>query len=96
MTAATEEHSFNRPVLSTKRFNDFSNFIMDTRGIKMPDSKRSMLQSRLQKRLRHLKLKTFDDYYHYVFNGEGREKELQHLLDVVTTHKTDFFREPRH
>ena len=62
----------------------------------MPGNKRSMLQSRLQKRLRRLNMASFEDYHSYVFSQVGRERELHHLLDVVTTNKTDFFREPRH
>lgn len=84
------------PVLTPQMFKSFSAYITDTLGIKMPTSKVTMLQSRLQKRLRHLKLDTFEAYYDYVFSQKGLEEELHHLLDVVTTNKTDFFREPRH
>lgn len=84
------------PEMTARVFNAFSQFVTDTLGIKMPPAKRTMLQSRLQKRLRLLRLRDFDDYYDYVFSSEGREKELHHLLDAVTTNKTDFFREPRH
>lgn len=82
--------------LSEKMFLKFGQFVTDVLGIKMPDSKRTMLQSRLQKRLRQLSLPSFEAYYDFVFSSEGREQELHHLLDVVTTNKTDFFREPRH
>jgi chemotaxis protein methyltransferase CheR len=96
MPAAIQQHLLNIPVLSPKRFAEFSAFITDTLGIQMPASKRIMLQSRLQKRLRQLNLSSFDDYYDYVFHGQDRENELRHLLDIVTTNKTDFFREPHH
>ena len=39
---------------------------------------------------------SFDEYYDFVFSGEGRAEELQNMIDVITTNKTDFFREPRH
>jgi chemotaxis protein methyltransferase CheR len=77
-------------------FDQLSRFITGELGIKMPPSKRTMLESRLQKRLRQLNLASFEAYYDYVFSHQGREQELHHLLDVVTTNKTDFFREPRH
>lgn len=83
-------------ILTPKMFNKFGRFVTDTLGIKMPDSKRTMLQSRLQKRLRQLGLNSFEAYYDFVFSQEGREKELSNLLDIVTTNKTDFYREPRH
>lgn len=82
--------------MSDKIFNRFSAFIQSELGIKMPSSKRSMLQARLQKRLRLLKIKTYEEYYKFVFSPEGMEIELPHMIDVVTTNKTDFFREPKH
>ena len=54
-----------------------------------------MLQSRLQKRLRKLNLSTFQEYIEYVFGTPGSE-EVIHMMDVVSTNKTDFFREPVH
>jgi len=55
-----------------------------------------MLQSRLQKRLRELKITTFKEYADFVFSDDGQKKELIHMLDVVSTNKTDFYREPVH
>ena len=82
--------------MSEKIFFKFSSFIQSELGIKMPPEKKVMLQSRLSKRLRRLGLKSFDEYYDLVFSQEGRENELQNMIDVVTTNKTDFFREPKH
>jgi chemotaxis protein methyltransferase CheR len=79
-----------------KLFQKFSAFIYDELGIKLNDSKRTMLEARLQKRLRTLGLHSFEDYYQYVFSPEGMRDELAHMIDVVTTNKTDFFREPAH
>jgi chemotaxis protein methyltransferase CheR len=55
-----------------------------------------MLESRLNKRLRALRLTTFEDYLRLVTSKEGVESELVNMIDVVTTNKTDFFREPHH
>ena len=82
--------------LTDKEFNQLSEFISGQSGIKMPPVKRIMLQSRLQKRLRHLKMHSFKEYIEYLFSQEGQKKELVHMLDVVSTNKTDFFREPVH
>lgn len=84
------------PVLSPKLCQAIGCFVTEALGIKMPDSKRTMLQSRLQKRLRQLNMQTFEAYYDYIFSDKGRQHEMHHFLDAVTTHKTDFFREPRH
>jgi len=83
-------------MLSDSMFHRFSEFITAELGIKMPPSKKPMLQGRLQKRLRFLGFNSFEDYAHYVFGPEGKMKELAHMLDLVTTNKTEFFRESRH
>ncbi|MEW6669070.1 MAG: protein-glutamate O-methyltransferase [Thermodesulfobacteriota bacterium] len=82
--------------MSHKTFSRLAAFIHSELGIKMPDMKRPMLQGRLQKRLRHLGIASFDDYAEYFFSPEGMKREVPHLIDAVTTNKTDFFREPRH
>ncbi len=82
--------------LSDEEFRKLSEFIYNNFGIKMPEIKRVMLQSRLQKRLRELKLKNFKDYVDFVFSAEGQDNEVIHMIDVVSTNKTDFFREPIH
>ena len=82
--------------LSTRDFGRLSRFIYDICGIKMPDVKKTMLEARLQKRLRSLGMHSFTDYCDYLFAPEGQEQELVQMLDMVTTNKTDFFREPDH
>ncbi|MCK4509769.1 MAG: chemotaxis protein CheR, partial [Desulfuromonadales bacterium] len=82
--------------LTDKDFERFSKLVYDQCGIKLPAHKRSMLEARLRKRLRAHNLHTFEDYADLVFaHGESTE-ELVKLIDVVTTNKTDFFREPAH
>ncbi|HDH11213.1 MAG TPA: chemotaxis protein CheR [Nitrospirae bacterium] len=85
-----------KAALSEKDFKRLSKFIHSECGIKMPDSKKTMLESRLQKRLRRLRLTSFTEYCDYLFSPQGIENELVHMIDVVTTNKTDFFREPGH
>ena len=82
--------------LKDKEFQMFSSFIYEQVGIQLPPTKKTMLEARLQKRLKTLDIGTFDDYRKFVFSPEGRNAELVHLIDVVTTNKTDFFREPGH
>lgn len=83
-------------VLSDAIFGKFSSFIYDEVGIKLPQAKKTMLEARLNKRLKQLGYWTFEEYANYVFTPEGHEAELINLIDVVTTNKTDFFREPIH
>ena len=81
--------------LSDKDFDRLSKFIYQQYGIKMPKAKHIMLQSRLQKRLRALQMPSFSDYVDYVFSPAG-ETEIISMMDVVSTNKTDFFRENQH
>jgi chemotaxis protein methyltransferase CheR len=81
--------------LTAAQFEDFSALIAGTLGIKMPPSKHVMLQSRIHRRLRELGLGSFDEYHARFFHEPGHQAvELEHLLNLATTNKTDFFREP--
>jgi chemotaxis protein methyltransferase CheR len=62
----------------------------------MPPAKKTMLEARLQKRLRALGVPTFRDYCDILFKSPDGSDELVHMIDSVTTNKTDFFREPVH
>ena len=55
-----------------------------------------MLQSRLQKRIIGLGYTNYSDYLDYLFSSKGMEEEVIHLIDLVSTNKTDFFRENDH
>lgn len=82
--------------MTSKEFQQLSEFIHREVGIKLPPTKKTMLEARLQKRVRMLRMSGFKEYYSYLFSETGLEEELQNLIDVVTTNTTDFFREPRH
>lgn len=82
--------------LTKRDFEQLSSFIYSNLGIKMPPAKSTMLTGRLTKRLRALELSSFSDYCNFLFSPEGQEEELVHLVNVITTNKTDFFREPSH
>jgi len=88
-------NELNRVEMTREDFLKLSNFITANYGIKLPEVKRVMLQSRLQKRLRILNMNSFDEYCEYVFK-KGNEDEIIHMIDLVSTNKTDFFREPGH
>ncbi len=83
-------------ILSQKDFNRLSRYIYSELGIKMSASKSTMLNGRLNKRLRALSLPNFSAYCDFLFSDRGKEEELIHLINAVTTNKTDFFREPGH
>jgi len=82
--------------MSMKEFRNFSKLIEGACGIRMPEIKKHMLESRLRKRLRSLGMYSFQDYFDFLMSPEGRKTEMVPMIDVVTTNKTDFFREPAH
>jgi chemotaxis protein methyltransferase CheR len=83
-------------VMSEKTFDRLSEFIHNFCGIKMPPAKKTMLEGRLRKRLRALGMRSFEEYCKFALDGKGGQSEYIHMIDVVTTNKTDFFRESGH
>jgi len=63
-------------------------------GIVLADVKRNMIYSRLSKRLRHLKLKSFAEYRKILDKGDSGE--FVEFINAITTNLTSFFREPHH
>ncbi len=64
-------------------------------GIRLSRLKKAMVQNRLYKRLIKMEIPSFEGYVKYVFSTAGAE-ELKHMIDEITTNKTDFFREAKH
>ncbi|MFZ5452547.1 MAG: CheR family methyltransferase [Thermodesulfobacteriota bacterium] len=89
-------NNLHAEVMSTGDFSRLSGFINNRCGIKLPPAKKTMLEGRLRKRLRSLGLNNFAEYCEYLFNLGGLEEECVHMVDMVTTNKTDFFRESQH
>jgi chemotaxis protein methyltransferase CheR len=81
--------------LSPEGFVRFAHYITGELGIRMPESKMSMIQSRLVRRVRELGLPSVEHYGEYLF-ALGNNEEREHFINAVTTNKTDFFREPEH
>ncbi len=81
--------------MSTAEFRQISEFITSQYGIKLPDFKKTMVEGRLQKRLRKTGIKTFAAYIDFVFSKAGKDEMLE-MIDAISTNKTDFFRESSH
>jgi chemotaxis protein methyltransferase CheR len=82
--------------LSNADFNRLRTLIYEESGISLNSDKKTMLEIRIKRRLRGLSISCFTDYCKYVFGPDGQQTELVHLIDAVTTNKTDFFREAGH
>ncbi len=81
--------------MSDKVFEKLGTFIEDGYGIKMPPSKKTMLQGRLSKRLRLMGMNSFESYCDFILNNTNKS-EIVNMINAVSTNKTDFFREPEH
>jgi len=82
--------------LSDKEFERISNFVYEQCGINLSKPKKVLVESRLQKRLSALNIISFSAYCDLVMSKTGAKDELVHLIDAISTNKTDFFREPVH
>lgn len=87
----------NPTELTNQEFDDFSELISNRLGIKMPPAKKTMLQSRLLRRAREIGIEDVHVYHSRFFsNPKEQQDELEHLINLATTNKTDFFRESEH
>jgi len=82
--------------LSDSDFKRLSKFIYDNYGINLYPQKKVLVVSRLQKRLAKLGMKSYTEYCDYVLSNENGQKEAVHMIDRISTNKTDFFREADH
>jgi chemotaxis protein methyltransferase CheR len=87
--------SSNTIRLSDTDYLKLSNFIKKNYGINLTASKRILLESRLQKHLRQTSISSFKDYIKKVCDENDKE-ELVNMMNVVSTNKTDFYREKSH
>jgi chemotaxis protein methyltransferase CheR len=83
------------PMLSDAEFEKFRRFILSEAGIDMSPIKRALIQSRLAKRLRELKLGSYGAYWQSLQKPEAAA-ERQRAINLLSTNETFFFREPQH
>jgi chemotaxis protein methyltransferase CheR len=81
--------------LSEGQFRKISQIVHRLCGIHLKDGKQALVRARLMKRLRALNLSDFKQYIQFIESEAGLE-ELGYMVDVMTTNKTSFFREPEH
>ena len=83
--------------LSEAEFKRIQTFMLESLGIKLSPIKIVMVNSRLIKRLKSTGITNFKDYLDYAMSPEGKKSgEYECMIDELTTHKTEFFREPEH
>jgi len=88
--------SIHEEYLSSRDYTRLCALIYEQAGIRLGADKKTMVEGRLRRRLKALDMPTYSQYCDFLFRREGIKDELIPLIDVVTTNKTDFFREPGH
>ena len=82
--------------MQNSNFRRLLEYVQASAGLKIPLSKKAFVESRLRKRFSSLGMETIDEYADYLFEKGGLSKEEGALFDLLTTNKTDFFREIHH
>ena len=89
------DFAVNAMQISESEFLKFQQFIYQTAGINLSDSKKALVCGRLGKRLNACRVGTFSEYFSLLMNG-NLASEVQNAIDLLTTNETYFFREPKH
>ncbi len=79
--------------LRDEEFKFFCDFIFKLAGILIDSSKKVMVQNRLNKRIKTLRLKDYQAYANFL---KKEESEQGQFINALTTNKTNFFREAQH
>jgi chemotaxis protein methyltransferase CheR len=82
--------------ISSRDYARLCELIRAQAGINLGAEKRTMLEIRIKRRLKALQLESYAEYCDFLFSRRGMDEEIVHLIDVVSTNKTDFFREAKH
>jgi chemotaxis protein methyltransferase CheR len=97
ITSYSETANIYSQKLEEPEFKLIQEFMLNNLGVKLSPIKIVMVNSRLIKRLRASGIHNFPDYIKYALSPEGKKSgELQCMIDELTTHKTEFFREADH
>jgi chemotaxis protein methyltransferase CheR len=88
LVAASREFAF-----SAEHFRVISARVYNFSGIRLPEAKREMVYARLSRRLRSLRITSFDDYLRFL---ELEPAEWEHCTNALTTNVTSFYRESHH
>ena len=73
---------------------EISDLVSGITGVTLNESKNYLVEKRLTRRMLDLGIKTVNEYL--VYFRSNREAEIPHLVSQLTTHTTEFFRDPTH
>lgn len=81
--------------LSERVFDKYRNLVYERFGIHLSKAKKEMVQARVGKLMRKLNIQSYEQYYNLLTTSENKE-HWEQFADIITIHKTDFFREKGH
>jgi chemotaxis protein methyltransferase CheR len=76
-------------------FATLATMVNSLTGIVLAEHKRDMVYSRLARRVRALKMRSFTEYCNFLEN-DTEQTEISNLINAITTNLTSFFREEHH
>lgn len=94
VAAGTTSSAIGGPALGDSEFAFLRQFVYDQCGIALSEQKRQLVQGRLVRRLRALRLRDFAEYCDVLRNDPA--SELGELASAISTNVTAFFREMHH
>ena len=89
------QNYFQQQAVTPSAYQFIREFIYEEAGIDLGESKQQLVSSRLNKRLKHYQLDSFDQYTKLI-NDKKHATERQMAIDLLTTNETYFFREAGH
>lgn len=81
--------------ISDENFRIIAGIAKNYAGISLSAKKKSLVYSRISRRVRQEGFGSFDEYCGFLVSGAGVE-ERQHLVSALTTNVTSFYREKHH
>ncbi|MBL7554728.1 MAG: protein-glutamate O-methyltransferase CheR [Bdellovibrionaceae bacterium] len=96
---ATASGMFNAsttPNLEEEDLIYFCKVIEDRAGISLKSTKRDLVRTRLRSRVTDTGFNSYGDYRNYLMTLPKDHAEWENFTNLLTTNKTDFFREPKH
>jgi chemotaxis protein methyltransferase CheR len=94
--SAAIQFSKDERVIKDEDFAYFQALVFKLAGITLSDKKRDLLLTRLTSHLKNSDLGSYSDYRNYLQTLPEDHGEWQSFINLMTTNKTDFFREIRH
>lgn len=94
-TAPVIEDRSSRPAIEADDLRFFCNMISDRAGIYLKPSKHELVRTRLRSRISELGM-TYGEYRDHLGALAKNDPEWETFTNLLTTNKTDFFREPKH